>query len=129
MTSLLDTTVEELRAKLPVLLTVEEAADVSRRSQSSIRRAIRSGALPYNQPAGAGGDIRLPRDAVLPWAFSLEMCPAPEMSEPGLSKSRQRDPKANAGVRRKRRAPLRVVARGAQAWSEEEMLRFASGYS
>jgi hypothetical protein len=130
MTNALDKTVEELRAKLSVLLTVDEAAQIAHRSPSAIRRAMLAGALPYNQPAGAGGDIRLPRDAVLTWAFTLQVhkqstVPAPPQPE----KPRRGNQKPDVGPSRKRRAPLRAVPRGVRAWSQEEMLAFAASYS
>ena len=130
MTRWLDKTVEELRASLPALLSIGEAAEVSRRSATTIRRAIKGGVLPFNQPAGAGGDIRLPRDAVLDWAFALRVHEAPDAPEARRPENtRRHDRHHDARGNRKRRPPLRVVARGAPSWTEEEMRRFATSYT
>lgn len=127
MTSL-DAIIEEYRSTLPPLLTVNQAENVSTRSSSTIHRAIRAGRLPYNQPTGPGGEIRIPRDELLEWAFRLEVQDAatrPESPRPKRSRSEGR----KSPSPRKRRPPLRVVNRGTRAWSEDEMLQFAAGYS
>ncbi len=129
MTNVLDKTVQELRASLPPLLTVAKAAEVSQLSPSTLHRAIRAGKLPFNQPAGPGGEVRLPRDAVLAWAFALQVHEPPAQPEPPRpEKPRQRE-RPERRAPRKRRAPLRVVGKGASAWSEAEMLKFAAAYT
>src|SRR5665213_4119348 len=107
MTSLLDKTVGELRAQLPVLLTVAETAEVARCSSSSVRRAIDAGKLPFNQRGGDGGALYLPRDAVLDWAFALEARSPDAKSPPARPRSTRHTPAGRAPSTR--RLPLRLT--------------------
>jgi excisionase family DNA binding protein len=129
-TSAIAQEVQNLRASLPVLLTVAEAAALSRSSTSSIRRRIDNGKLPFNQRDG--GAIFVPRDAVLEWAFSLQIKSSPSRPERPSRSRRQEQRTTAAGKSSGRRKPLRL-AMGGQAAVErltpEAMREFAAAYA
>jgi excisionase family DNA binding protein len=129
VTNLLDKTVSELRAQLPVLLTVAETAEVARCSPSSVRRAIEAGKLPFNQRGGEGGAIYVPRDAVLEWAFMLEARP----TRAKTPHSRQRGTRHTPTERppSMRRPPLRLTIGGTpvERLTPETMRELAAAYA
>lgn len=128
MTGHLDHTVSEIRAQLPVLLTVAEAAEVSRCSASSVRRAIEAGKLPFNQRGGEGGALYLPRDAVLDWAFALESKPAPSKAQP--RPSHRRGVVSSERAQGMRRLPKRLAVGGTSVarLTPETMHDLVAGY-
>jgi excisionase family DNA binding protein len=131
VTNLLDKEVAELRTSLPLMLTVAEAADVSRNSPSTVRRAIDAGKLPFNQRGG--GTIYVPRDAVLAWAFTLELKKAPTSPKrpPRTRERRERATTAAAGKPSARRKPLRLSIGGqaVERLTPEAMREFAAAYA
>ena len=123
---LVTATLEQLRASLPLLRTVAEIAEVARGSPSSVRRAIASGQLPFNQRR-SGGAIFVPRDAVLSWAFSLDLGRQPAAAQSRKSPRRAASAGGKAG---KRRPPLRLTAGGpsAERLTPAAMRDFAARY-
>ena len=129
MTNVLALSVNELRASLPILLTVAETAEVARCSPSSVRRAINGGRLPFNQREG-GGAIYIPRDAVLEWAFSLNVSGAASRGRDASRSLARADRSMTSGEPRQRRAPLRASVRGRapERLTPEAMRDFAAAY-
>jgi excisionase family DNA binding protein len=131
-TSAIAQEVQNLRASLPVLLTVAEAAELSRSSTSSIRRRIDNGKLPFNQRDG--GAIFVPRDAVLDWAFKLEIKTTPPSPPRPPRVRRQEEPASTVagGKSSGRRKPLRLPMGGNAAverLTPEAMREFAAAYA
>ena len=45
-------------------LSIQELSELSGLSVSQLRRLVRAGKLPYHQPAGKGGKLLFPQDAI-----------------------------------------------------------------
>ena len=55
---------EEKQDAIPKLLTLSELSDRSRLSVATIHRLKSQGKIPYYQPAGKGGRLLFPADAI-----------------------------------------------------------------
>lgn len=61
----------------PTHVTVADAAVMLNVSQSTVKRMIASGRLPYIRPTGPAGHIRIPIDAIRALSGSTETPTAP----------------------------------------------------
>jgi hypothetical protein len=129
VTTGLNTYIAEMQRTLPLMLSVQAAAEVAQCSPSSIRRAIDAGKLSYNQRERRGC-IYVPRDELLTWAFSLDVRSQPEPSAPPRNSGpkRKRGQGSAPASPSKRRPALRAMPTGASAWSEAQMLDFAAQF-
>ena len=65
----------------PVFLTIDEVAELRRVSSVTVRRWISAGAMPYEQPSGKGGAIRIRREDAMAHASQPDQQTLPEQKQ------------------------------------------------